>query len=192
MCFMLLDVVARVAGRPLRRMAEPRRADAIVVLGVPARATGELTSVGEERVRAAAELWHRGLAPVVCITGGAVRGPVEAVVMAERARALGVPDAALRLDMEAQSTYENAVRVAEMLPAGARVWLVTQPFHLRRSMHLFRQAGLQPLPWHIEDSMQYDEPARALRWIAREYASWGRVALRDVRAAIRRTSPRNR
>ncbi len=183
---MFAGVLVRAAGRPLCVTAAPTTADAIVVLGVPARPSGTLSAVGEERVRVAAELYHRQLAPLVCISGGAVRGHVEATVMAERARRLGVPEDALRLDTAAHTTRENAEGVAAMLPAGSIVWLVTQPFHLRRSAYLFRRVGLVPLPWHIEDSLQYQQPRLALRWIVREYAAWGRLALRDATSALRR------
>ena len=52
------------------------------------------------------------------------------------------------------------------------MWLVTQPFHTRRARWYFRRAGFEALAWHVEDSIEYREPRRALRWIAREYAAW--------------------
>ena len=157
-----------------------RRADAIVVLGAPLRG-GALSAVGRERVDAALALWRAGAAPLVCPTGGATRGAAiaEADAMAEALRAGGVPDAALRVERRARTTAENATEVAALLaPEGVRtVWIVTQPFHLRRSCWLFRRAGLEPWPWRIEGGLQERDRARALRWIAREYAAWARALL---------------
>jgi hypothetical protein len=39
-------------------------------------------------------------------------------------------------------------------------------------VHWFSRAGFQVEGLLIADSLQYREPRRALRWIAREYASW--------------------
>jgi uncharacterized SAM-binding protein YcdF (DUF218 family) len=55
------------------------------------------------------------------------------------------------------------------------VWLVTQPFHGRRAALLFARAGLEPRVWHIDGSIQYRDRARAVRWLAREYAAWGKL-----------------
>jgi hypothetical protein len=32
--------------------------------------------------------------------------------------------------------------------------------------------------WHIDDSIEYRDRKRALRWVIREYAAWGRELLR--------------
>ena len=57
-----------------------------------------------------------------------------------------------------------------------RVWVVTQPFHLRRALFWFRRAGFEPLGWHIDESVQYREPWRGLKWVVREYGAWVRLA----------------
>jgi uncharacterized SAM-binding protein YcdF (DUF218 family) len=83
-----------------------------------------------------------------------------------------VPDAALRAEERARSTAENAAFSAALLAPARTVWLVTQPFHARRARWHFRRVGLDPRVWHIADSLQYARPARALRWIAREYGAF--------------------
>jgi uncharacterized SAM-binding protein YcdF (DUF218 family) len=94
--------------------------------------------------------------------------------MARRAAALGVPPAALRVERDSRTTAQNALCAARLLAADevSTVWVVSQPFHLRRAVALFRGAGFNALPWRIDDSIQYRNPGRALRWIAREYAAW--------------------
>ncbi|MBC7974045.1 MAG: YdcF family protein, partial [Myxococcales bacterium] len=58
------------------------------------------------------------------------------------------------------------------------IWLVTQPFHGRRSLRLFRHAGFDARVWHIADSLQYRDRRRAMRWLVREYAAWVLLLLR--------------
>ena len=165
----------------------PEKADAIVILGAPLRADDTLPALAEERVRTGVEIYRRGLADVICMTGGhCPRGyehtVSEAEGMARWVRAAGVPESAIRVDRLSASTAENAARAAEiLLPEGRRrVWLVTQPFHQRRARFLFRRAGFEPLALPIDRGLQDRNPARAFRWIAREYGAW---ALALVKAA---------
>lgn len=187
----LADRLARALDAPLSRRDAFARADAIVVLGAPLPAAGasdELGHVLEERVRAGVDLWRRGGAPLLCVTGGGPPGRVEAEGMARRALALGLDRAALRVEPRARCTAENARFAAALLAAeGCRTaWIVSQPFHLRRALYLFRRCGIAPLAWHADDSVQYRAPRRALRWLGREYAALARLAMIETaRAAMR-------
>jgi uncharacterized SAM-binding protein YcdF (DUF218 family) len=168
-----------VIGRLLEAPRHPfERLDAIVILGAPLRRSGRLSPILAERVAAAAALYHAGAARLVVATGGITEGAprAEADAIAEALSAAGVPD--VLVEREARSTAENAAFTARLLaPLGVRtVWIVTQPFHGRRAALLFRRAGLEPRVWHIADSMQYRDRRRAMRWVAREYASWALLA----------------
>lgn len=176
--------VARTLGAPLAVRDPLERLDAIVVLGAPLTRRGGLTDVVAERVAAAAALWRADAAPLVCPTGADTGGGrSEAHAMAEALLDHGVPAAALRIEPRARSTAENATEVARLLRGEGvrRVWLVTQPFHGRRARWLFRRAGLDPRVWAIDDGLQHQHPARALRWIAREYAAWAGALARRSR-----------
>ncbi len=188
------DLLASRAARLLARPFDPRPvasppqpADAIVILGAPVRPDHSLPPVTEERVRTGVELYRRGLAPVILVTGGhCPRGHehtrAEAEGMARWVRAAGVPESDLRVDRKATSTRENAARAAEILfPEGRRrVWLVTQPFHLRRAVMLFERAGFEPLGHLIEGGVQDRLGATSLKWIVREYGSWALVLTRRI------------
>jgi uncharacterized SAM-binding protein YcdF (DUF218 family) len=185
--------MGRILGWPLEVRDGVEVADAIVVLGAPVRGDGTLSGVGEERIKTGVELWRRGFAPVLCISGGGPgrivpHHPREADAMAARARELGVPDAALRVERESLSTAENARHTASLLAAEGcrRVWLVTQPFHTRRARAWFRRAGLEALAWYPDDSIQYRLPRHGLRWVVTEYAAWLRMWAWDARLYVAR------
>lgn len=187
-----LERAVRTLGRPLEVRAPHQRLDAAIVLGAPVREDGTLSTVVEERVVAGIALWRAGLADVVVMSGGygprAVAGVPEAVAMGARARVLGLPEHALRLEVSSRTTRENAQRCAELLhPEGRRrVWLVTQPFHLRRASFWFRREGFEPSPWWIEGSVQYAEPRVGLRWVLREYVAWAHLGWLEIAPGRRR------
>ena len=75
---------------------EARAADAIVVFGA-AEYDGRPSPVYKARLDHAAQLYHRGLAPMVIITGGSGNDPrfSEGVVGREYLKTLGIPDSQL-------------------------------------------------------------------------------------------------
>jgi uncharacterized SAM-binding protein YcdF (DUF218 family) len=175
----VIDLVARALEAPLRIAHRLEPLDAIVVLGAPLRPSGALSEILEERVVAAAALFHAGGAPLVIASGGTTNGAprAEAEAIAEGLRNASVPD--VIVETRSTTTAENARYSAELLAAlhARRVWLVTQPFHGRRAARLFRRVGLEPRVWHIEDSLQYRDRQRALKWLVREYGAWAKLAV---------------
>lgn len=170
------ELLASLLERPLVVREPLRPLDAIVVLGAPLGPRGTLSPILEERVEAGAALWRAGGGKLVVATGGTTTGGrPEAAAMAEALRARGV--AGVLVEDASRTTAENARCVAALLaPHGARsIWLVTQPFHGRRAARLFRAAGFDAHVWHIEDSLEYRDRRRALRWLVREYAAWLKV-----------------
>lgn len=124
-----LQRLAAWIGRPLR-VREPgslvgagggpvARARAIVVLGAPLDAQDRLTEIGRERARAGAELWRRGGAPLVLVSGAVTRGAQrsEAAALADELVAGGVPRAAILLEERALTTAENGRGCAALLRA---------------------------------------------------------------------------
>jgi uncharacterized SAM-binding protein YcdF (DUF218 family) len=176
----MLHRLATLLERPLAVRAPFVALDAIVVLGATLGPGDTLSQILAERVAAAAALWHAGGAPVIVATGGVTQGArrAEADVMAEALTRLGVTD--VIIERASRTTRENAMCCAPLLVArGVRsLWLVTQPFHGRRSLRLFRSAGFDARVWHIADSLQYRDRRRAMRWLVREYAAWALLLLR--------------
>lgn len=172
--------LAALLERPLASCEPFTARDAIVVLGATLGPGDTLSMILAERVAAAAALWHAGGAPIVVVTGGITQGAIraEADVMAEGLARLGVHD--VIVERASRTTLQNAQLSAPLLTArGVRsLWIVTQPFHGRRGVCLFRRAGFDAHVWHIADSLQYRDRRRAVRWLVREYAAWALLLLR--------------
>ena len=105
--------------------------------------------VMDSRVRAAAELYRKGLVPLVIPTGGVRHddggtGPTEAEYMADVLKESGVPDDAIVLENEATTTRGNMIFGGVVLeralhPRGVfPIYIVTSEFHLRRSLAVAR------------------------------------------------------
>ena len=173
----MIDTLARWLEAPLRVSSPLSPRDAIIVLGAPLGPGDTLTEPLAERARAAAALFHAGGAPLVIASGGMTRGArrAEADVLAEAIRAAGVPE--VLVERASQTTRENA-RFTAQLTSARDVWLVTQPFHTRRAVRVFRRAGFCAHAWGIEDSIASADRRRALRWTLREYGAWAVHLLR--------------
>jgi uncharacterized SAM-binding protein YcdF (DUF218 family) len=181
----VIDRLIRALEAPLV-VREPFRAlDAIVVLGAPLGPSDALTAPLAERARAAAALFHAGGAPLVIASGGVTHGAsrAEAVAIADEMRAECVPDDRILVERESKTTAENARYTARLLgrrlgTSRPSVWLVTQPFHGRRAQRLFHRAGFDAHVWHIDNSLEYRDRQRALRWVLREYVAWAAMFVR--------------
>ncbi len=130
-------------------------AEAIVVLGnrPPTDGRGRVMPETHRRVERGVELYQRGHAPILLMTGGpAPRGDVEAEVMRSLAIELGVPEDAIRIEAKSRSTIENARFTKQLLSqqgeAARRpeIILVTSPYHLGRARRLFDCAGFEVRP----------------------------------------------
>ena len=130
------------------------RADAIVLLGSgrergdPAWGSDQPTMIGLERQRYAARLAKASGLPVLT-TGGLHYGtpPSEAQIMADSLR----DDSAVEVrwkEEQSRTTWENAQMTADILLAQGikRVVVVTQAWHMPRSVWCFEQAGFEVVP----------------------------------------------
>ena len=160
--------------RPLYVPADLRPAPAIVVLTAYATQSGVLSESALRRTHTAARLYHRGLSPLVIISGGdpaASEGPQPADVMAEFAGELGIPRSAIILENESRNTYFSAVNVATLCREREiqRVLLVTDAAHMRRAMATFRAQGLTVSPAPADPwNLGWESPQVRLRkfWAA--------------------------
>ncbi|MEP7383680.1 MAG: YdcF family protein [Gemmatimonadota bacterium] len=126
-----------------------RPSDAIVVLGA-AQYDGRPSPVLKARLDHALELWNRGLAPHVILTGGRGAGDTTTEAAVGRAYLLrrGVPDKAMLLENAGRSTDESLGSVAKLMSAQRlhEAILVSDPFHMMRLQILAWRYRLTTVP----------------------------------------------
>ena len=126
------------------RRDEAREADAIVVLGA-AQYDGRPSPVLKARLDHAIDLYRRGLAEKVIMTGGVGPGDTvsEAVVSRRYAMKQGVPGRAILVEKTGLTTAESLRAVAQMMGEHGMddAVLVSDPFHLLRLKLLAWRAG---------------------------------------------------
>lgn len=139
--------------RSLERQHLPQspmpQADIIAVLGggtaprLYPRPTVEVDDSGD-RVLYAAELFRRGHAPQIAVSGNVSIGGIAtrpaSEDMAELLGMLGVPASAIVLERKAQNTHDHVVYLCPLFRERniRRVLLVTSAVHMPRSLRVFR------------------------------------------------------
>jgi uncharacterized SAM-binding protein YcdF (DUF218 family) len=122
-----------------------RASDVIVVLGA-AQYVGRPSPVLRARLDHALDLWHRGLAPRLIVTGGTGVGDTtsEAAVSRNYALRHGVPDTAILMENEGRTTRESLAAVSTIMHARQlhTAILVSDPFHMLRLRILSTQYGV--------------------------------------------------
>jgi uncharacterized SAM-binding protein YcdF (DUF218 family) len=120
-------------------------AEAIVVLGA-AQYDGRPSGVLRARLDHTADLYGKGLAPIVVVTGGRQPGDrfSEAQAAASYLLGQGVPPSALRLEVDGANSWQSLAAVARFLRAEGitDVLLVSSPYHALRTVHIAGEVGL--------------------------------------------------
>lgn len=138
-----------------KRNTNDEQVDCLLVLGSPTEIDGTLSSEQRWRVAEAVRLYHAGRAPRILMSGGPTsKGYVEARTMAEYARQLGVPPAAILEEGRSMNTRENVENSQRLLQAHGwrRVEVISSAEHLPRAAlllahsHLLWQTHAAPTP----------------------------------------------
>lgn len=167
----LPNALNRWAGVP----AQLEPAGAIVVLAAGLAGKGVLSDLSLRRALYGIKLYHQGFAPILAFSGPATRqGPEEAQVRADMARLFGVSPTAIIMEVTAQTTREEATRMAALLqPMGVhQILLVTSDEHMLRSRRLFENAGFTVLPAPVDDLSYGRKPEarlRLMRYVTQEF-----------------------
>lgn len=127
------------------RTDHARQADAIVVLGA-AQYNGRPSPALQNRLDHALELYEAGTAPLIVVTGGRQVGDrfTEATVGYNYLRDRGVPDEAIRKEVQGHTTYESLAATARFLREEEidNVVLVSGPAHAKRLSGIASAVGL--------------------------------------------------
>ncbi len=111
------------------------------------------------------ELYQQGYAPTIIFSGAAMDdGPSNARQMREQALKNGVPRSAIKVDEQAQNTYENAINTKKIIEQNniKSIILVTSPYHQRRAELTFKHILGADLA--IIDSSSYDSRWSKAGW----------------------------
>jgi uncharacterized SAM-binding protein YcdF (DUF218 family) len=127
---------------------EARPADAIVVLGA-AQYDGRPSQILVARLSHAVDLYERGMAPLIVVTGGKREGDrtTEAAVARAYAIERGVPDSAILSEDQGRTTLESLEGVAELFrehDLGTAI-VVSDRTHILRVLRIATDLGISAL-----------------------------------------------
>lgn len=135
-----MRIASYANGRVFDQIADIPGDDRIgLVLGARVR-NGEPSDMLYDRVLAGAELYKAGKTSKLLLSGGGD----EPVVMKRLALEFGVPEEDVIIDELGLRTYESCVRAKENFQI-TRVIVVTQDYHLARSLYLCQNLGVDAI-----------------------------------------------
>jgi uncharacterized SAM-binding protein YcdF (DUF218 family) len=153
-----------------------------VVLGAQVLRGGRPSRTLEARTRHAGEMYARGEVGLLIPTGGVgEHAPAEADAMSRILRGMGVPESVILQERTAKSTWESAMKVAEISRRKGigEVLVVSDPLHCIRVVSAFERAGLSAVAepvygspmWHKKWSRrgQFVRESGALLWYRLRY-----------------------
>lgn len=152
--------------------------DIILLLGMRLYddGTADPTTIG--RVDKAAELWKRGLAPVIVASGGQgyneSHDKKQADVMAELLLERGVPNEAIIREDQSRTTVFNVENTQRLLAKkDFTAAVVTTDWHMKRSLLICKQRGVKAVGFPVESP--HDEIWRARKKLERVYTFETRI-----------------
>jgi uncharacterized SAM-binding protein YcdF (DUF218 family) len=128
------------------RQDQAKAADAIVVMGA-AQYDGRPSPVLQARLDHAVELWRKGYAEMIVVTGGKKTGDrvTQGVAGYQYLRSQGVPENDIKVEVEGTNSYEELSASALIIKnAGVsnKVLIVTDPYHSFRVQQIANEVGL--------------------------------------------------
>lgn len=133
-----------------------------IVLGARVEDDGTPSNTLYDRVLTGVELYKTGKTPKLLLSGG----NAEPTEMKKLALELGVPESDLIVDDLGTRTYESCVRAKTVFGID-RVIVVTQDYHLARSLYLCENLGIDAVG---VDAKRRDYLGERYAWV-REYFS---------------------
>ncbi|MBX7228942.1 MAG: YdcF family protein [Burkholderiaceae bacterium] len=162
-------------GNPLTEpTAALHPADVVVVLGSVVYPDGQPSQGLRLRVSHGVNLVKQGLGKFLFVTGGQVSGLfIEGEVMKSLALADGLEEEQIIVDTLALSTVENAQKTKEFMTSKQlnTAIVVTSPYHLKRAVLIFQDAGIQAQGSAAFSPDDYSLNSHA-NAIAHEYLAW--------------------
>jgi uncharacterized SAM-binding protein YcdF (DUF218 family) len=150
---------------------EARDSGAAVVLGA-AQWNGDPSPVLQARLDHALDLYHRGVVKHIILTGGIGAGDQLSEAAAGKQYLLDrqLSTEVLLLDERSTTTWENLQNAADLARANGidTVLLVSDPFHMLRSLKMARDLGLSAYGSPTRSSPISGNRAEEARYVVRE------------------------
>ena len=127
------------------RRDDAKKSDAIVVLGA-AQFNGRPSKVLQARLDHAIDLYNKGIAPTIVVTGGNQPGDrfTEAGTSATYLHEHGIPESVIKQEKTGRSSWESLAAAAAILKRTnqTHVVLVSDPYHSARIEDIAHELGL--------------------------------------------------
>lgn len=144
-------------------------ADCILVLGCGVNAQGTPSAMLSDRLKRGVALYEAGAAPKLLMSGDHGRADYDEVnAMRQYALDAGVPAEDIFMDHAGFSTYESMYRAKDVFQAD-KVIIVTQQYHLYRSIYAAQALGLEAYG------------------VACDYRQYAGQTMRDIREILARS-----
>jgi SanA protein len=145
-----------------------------LVLGARVFPDGRLSAMLEDRVVTAVELYKRGVVDKLLMSGdNSSRSYDEVTAMRREAMRLGVPGENVVRDFAGLRTFDSLIRARDIFGQRELV-IVTQRFHLPRSLYLARSLGIDAVGV-VADRRVYQRRSMRRSRVREIPASWAAV-----------------
>lgn len=152
--------------------------DCILVLGCGVRDDGTPSDMLRDRLRRGVALYEDGAAPKLLMSGDHGREDYNEVqAMKDYAVAAGIPSEDVFMDHAGFSTYESMYRAKEIFGA-EKVLIVTQDYHLYRSIYIAEQLGLDAYGVGCDYETYYGQTWREVREVLARVKDFGTSLLK--------------
>lgn len=137
------NYVQKIGSQYILAVDEIPEADAVLVLGAFVFPDGSVSTILNDRLTAGYELYEKGKAPKIIVSGDHGRKDYDEVnAMKDFLRNKNVPSEDIFMDHAGFSTYESLYRARDIFQA-QKVIIVTQEYHLMRAVFIARELGLE-------------------------------------------------
>ena len=145
-CYLLVSVNAR--GKTFNDVQDIPFNEVGLLLGTsPVTSNGEHNYYFDERIKAAATLYHSGKIEKIIASGGDYSnngGCNELIAMRDSLIKQGVPDSLISLDYQGTRTLHSITKVKDL----GSITIISQKYHNERAIYLAEHYGLQAVAYN--------------------------------------------
>lgn len=166
-CFMIVGINIYMCQSTRNQFShELENADCILVLGAGVRKDNTPTSMLNDRLEAAIQLYKDNKAAKIIMSGDHGREDYDEVnVMKRFAIEKGVPSSDIFMDHAGFSTYESIYRAKEIFQVQKMI-IVTQDYHLYRALYIANELGIEAVGYASNPRTYRGQLKRDVREIA--------------------------